>query len=82
MKMHDLYSGLIRSDLRKGQNGENFWGRYNELDNTFIPDSSLLLHVQVNNLAALETYNENYDIANKFLFESESLLSLAENNET
>ncbi len=82
MKMHDLYSGLIRSDLRKGQNGENFWGRYNELDNTFIPDSSLLLHVQVNNLATLETYNENYDIANKFLFEAESLLSLAENNET
>ena len=51
--MSDLYRGLIRRELRKGQRGEEFWGRYNALDSTVIPTESLL-KLQVEGLKQLE----------------------------
>lgn len=71
--MSDLYRGLIRRELRKGQRGEEFWGRYNALDSTVIPTESFL-KLQVEGLKALEQ-TKNYEEVNKFLQQAQNNLS-------
>lgn len=68
--MSDLYRGLIRRELRKGQRGEEFWGKYNALDSTVIPTESLL-KLQVEGLKALEQ-TKDYSEVNKFLQQAQS----------
>ena len=71
--MSDLYSGLMQPYLRKGKNGEQFWGLYDPLDRVTIPDSSLFLQMQIKNLKNLES-GEKYTATNEFLRESGALL--------
>lgn len=72
--MSDLYSGLIQPYLRKGQNGEQFWGLYNSLDGVQTPQPADFLKVQIAGMRALES-SANYDIANAFLKSAPQLLS-------
>lgn len=66
--MGDLYRGLMRRELRKGQNGEEFWGKFNSLDNVSLPAKSFL-EIQIEKLSALEE-NAEYNAVNSFLRES------------
>lgn len=77
---NDLYSGLIQPYLRKGKNGEQFWGLYDPLDKVSIPDSSIFLREQIKNLKLLEQ-NQKYDATNAFLKQSGSALVNHENAE-
>lgn len=63
---NDLYSGLIQPYLRKGKNGEQFWGLYDSLDKVATPDTTKFLEVQISKLRALEL-NQKYDATNAFL---------------
>lgn len=78
--VNDLYSGLISPYLRKGKNGEQFWGLYNPLDSVETPDSTLLLKTQINNLKLLEQ-GINFEATNKFLKTAQKNLSMHEGGE-
>lgn len=69
--MSDLYRGLIRQNLRKGKNGEEFWGRFNSLDNVMPIESFLQLQVQ--GLKKIEQ-NANYNEVNNFLKKAQTMV--------
>ena len=76
--MSDLYSGLINPRLRKGQNGEKFWGAFDSLDNTKQPDASEYLKLQINGLQILEaSSSQKYQVANQFLKQAQQKMSNA-----
>lgn len=76
---NDLYSGLIQPYLRKGSNGEQFWGLYDPLDSVSAPDSSVFLRTQIAGLRALEQSGK-YAATNAFLQKAQGLLSDHESN--
>lgn len=68
--MNDLYSGLMSSYLRKGKNGQQFWGLYDPLDKIETPTENLLFQTQINQLKILEK-SKKYDTVNEFLKQSQ-----------
>lgn len=73
--MSDLYSGLINSNLRKGQGGEEFWGLFNSLDRPG-PPSVDFLKLQIAELQNLENSSEGrYAEANRFLQQAQANLA-------
>lgn len=62
--MYDLFSGLIK--IKKGH--KKFWGKYEELNNIEIPNSTLLFETQIERLQELENQdNLSYKEVNRFL---------------
>lgn len=78
---NDLYSGLMQPYLRKGKNGEQFWGLYDPLDKISIPDSTIFLREQIKNLKSLEK-TAKYTATNDFLKKINSSMASHENVES
>ena len=58
--------------LRKGKNGQQFWGLYDPLDKVETPTVNLFLQTQIAKLKALEQ-GKKYTAVNKFLQQTQQL---------
>lgn len=62
--MKDLYTGLIQSKIKPGQN--KYWGQYENI-NREIPTDEMLLDIQVKKLRNIEKYSNRYLATREFL---------------
>lgn len=79
--MSDLYTGLMNQKLRKGKNGEKYWGAFNNLDSPGPPSTNFLA-IQIEKLRLLESSSSSkYTEANKFLQQAQAKLGSNQNVE-